>query len=128
LPLIWHQCLPEAVKDYQSAYKKYETALQKHNDAAQKHEADVQALRTQVTSPDLNPRQRTKLDKKIKELVSKGPKPPLEPTQRMQDAEVPLMLSLGAALKLLLGSPTSAMQRQRGTQLLLSYLQEFKRV
>ncbi|TBU39691.1 hypothetical protein BD309DRAFT_871794, partial [Dichomitus squalens] len=128
LPLIWDQCIPEATKDYQGACKKYESALRKHNDAAAKHEASVQALCTQVASPDTKPRLRTKLDKKVKELLAKAPKPPLEPTPRMQDAEVPLMLSLGGALKLLLGGSTSALERERGAQLLFSYLQEFKRI
>ncbi|EJF59020.1 hypothetical protein DICSQDRAFT_172512 [Dichomitus squalens LYAD-421 SS1] len=128
LPLIWDQCLSEAVKDYESAYKKYEAALRKHTDAAQKHEAEVAALRTQAACPDIDPRQRTKLDKKVKELVAKAPKAPLKPTPRMQQNEVPLMLSLGGALKLLLGSSTSAPDRLRGAQLLFSYLQEFKRI
>ncbi|TBU36577.1 hypothetical protein BD309DRAFT_1024222 [Dichomitus squalens] len=126
LPLIWDQCLSEAVKDYESAYKKYEAALRKHTDAAQKHEAEVAVLRTQAACPDIDPRQRTKLDKKVKELVAKAPKAPLKPTPHMQQNEVPLMLSLGGALKLLLGSSTSAPDRLRGAQLLFSYLQEFK--
>ncbi|TBU44115.1 hypothetical protein BD309DRAFT_893052 [Dichomitus squalens] len=46
----------------------------------------------------------------------------------MQEAKVPLMLSLGCALKLLLGGSMSAPQRSRGAQLLFSYLQEFKRI
>ncbi|TBU21201.1 hypothetical protein BD311DRAFT_679081, partial [Dichomitus squalens] len=128
LPLIWDQCLPEAVKDHEGAFRKYEVAVRKYNDTAQKHEAEVQALRTQAASPDLDPRERTKLDKKVKELVAKAPKAPLEPTPRMQEDEVPLMLSLGASLKLLLASSTCAEQRHRGAQLLFSYLLAFKRI
>ncbi|TBU58453.1 hypothetical protein BD310DRAFT_819367, partial [Dichomitus squalens] len=128
LPLIWDQCIQEAVKDYEAACKKYDVTLRKHKDAAAKHEASLQALRTQVASPNLDPRERTKVDKKIKELTAKAPNPPLEPTPRMQEAEVPLMLSLGGALKLLLASPTSASDRQRGAHLLFSYLQQYKRI
>ncbi|TBU55270.1 hypothetical protein BD310DRAFT_908454 [Dichomitus squalens] len=88
----------------------------------------MQALRTQAASPEVDPRQCTKMDKKIKDLLANAPKPPLKPTPRMQEAEVPLMLSLGGALKLLLSSSTSASQRQRGGQLLFFYLQEYKRI
>ncbi|TBU38986.1 hypothetical protein BD309DRAFT_994083 [Dichomitus squalens] len=128
IPLIWHQFLPEAAKDHEIACKKHEAALRKHDDAARKHESELQTLRTQVADSNIDPRQRTKLDKKIKDLVAKSPKPPSKPTPRMQDAEVPLMLSLAGALKLLLGGSTTEEQRQRGACLLFAYLQDFKRI
>lgn len=120
--------MPEAVRDHEGALKKYSAALEKHREADEKHSNELRALQQQTTEPDLPPKTRAKLGKQIKDLIAKAPKPPAKPMPRMQELEIPLMLTLATSLKLLLGTSTTPAQWQRGAELLYRYLKDFKGV
>ncbi|KAI0366609.1 hypothetical protein BV20DRAFT_951745 [Pilatotrama ljubarskyi] len=123
MPFIWRQFLPEATKEFEAAQQKYTTAMRKHNDVLLQHSRDVDALRAQAAADSSS-----KLAKKLKALEGKTPLPPPKPVARMHADELPLVLKLSTALKLLLASRTNVQQRERGTALLFAYLLDYKRI
>ncbi|OSD07052.1 hypothetical protein PYCCODRAFT_1359395 [Trametes coccinea BRFM310] len=125
LPIIWWKFLPEAHKDHQAAMKKYNKSKQAHVEAAQKHEATLAAMHAQAEAADET--EKPKILKRIAAAQQQAPpelQPPPKP--RMDPREVPLLLNLSTALKLLLASPTTAAERARGTKLLQDYLIGYK--
>ena len=68
------------------------------------------------------------LDKRIASNLAKVWVAPKRPVPRMQKREIPMILTLATALKLLLASSTTRAHRQRGAQLLYEYLLDYKEV
>ncbi|TFK81258.1 hypothetical protein K466DRAFT_502435 [Polyporus arcularius HHB13444] len=128
LPLMWQRGLPEARKDHAAVLVKHKDDVENYDVAIEKHKCDLAQLEVQLEAEDLEPKPRTALEKKLSKLKKKTPVAPTKPLPRMREEEIPLMLKLATAIKLLLGSSTTLAQRERGSKILFEYLVSYKEI